>query len=421
MRAEPSILHLDLDAFFAAVEQRDKPSLRGRPVIVGGLGSRGVVSTASYEARLSGARSAMPMAEARRRCPKAAFLSPRFTAYRAASKVVMRTLQDLSPRTEPLSLDEAYVDLVDSGRAPLDRAAVAAIGTELKERIRAETGLVSSVGAGTSKLIAKIASDLRKPDGLVVVPPGDERDLLRPMPVTRIPGVGAATADRLARAGVRTIAELEALSEGELVGLLGAAHGSGLYRLARAQDDRLVVPEREGKSISVEDTFDEDITDPVRLGAITDGMAVRVAERLRETELAARTVTVKVRLFDFATHTRSATLAAATEEPAVVARVARSLLGEVNTSNGVRLLGVGVAGLTVGSQPELWLDELHVPDEPERVDRELSPGQDVSHPTYGPGWVVRVTGDRVVARFETRWTGPGPTRAFRRDDAELAV
>ncbi|MQA05098.1 MAG: DNA polymerase IV [Streptosporangiales bacterium] len=420
VRDQPSIMHLDLDAFFAAVEQRDKPSLRGRPVVVGGLGPRGVVSTASYEARVYGVHSAMSMGEARRRCPQATYLTPRFTAYRAVSDQVMDILRELSPRVEPLSLDEAFVDLADTGRSPLDRNSVVGVGTEVKQRIHVATGLTASVGAGTSKLIAKIASELRKPDGLVVVPPGDERDLLRPMAVTTIPGVGKATAERLAGAGVRTVAEVEGLSERELVGLLGAAHGGGLYRLVRAEDDRLVQPEREGKSISVEDTFDRDVTDPVALQAMSDKMAVRVTERLRESGSAARTITVKVRLFDFTTHTRSWTLPSATDEPAVVVRVARKLLGDVDTSYGLRLLGVGVAGLVMGAQPELWVDGVDLPHpateaEPVR----LHVGHEVVHTTYGPGWLVQVADDRLVVRFETRTTEPGPTRSFRRDDPDL--
>lgn len=425
MRDEPSILHLDLDAFFAAVEQRDKPSLRGRPVVVGGLGPRGVVATASYEARVYGVHSAMSMGEARRRCPHATFLSPRFAAYREASGMAMDLLRRLSPRIEQLSIDEAYVDLADSGRRPLDRAAVVVIGTEVKRHIHDGTGLTASVGAGTSKLIAKIASDLRKPDGLVVVPPGDERDLLRPMPVTRIPGVGKATADRLAGAGVRTIAELERLSAGELTGLLGSAHGGGLYRLARAQDDRFVTPERESKSISVEDTFDSDVTDPVFLRSTSDRMAAKVTDRMVRAGLAARTVTVKVRLFDFSTHTRSSTLPAATDEASVVARIARQLLGDVDTSDGVRLLGVGVAGLVAyGAQPELWLDEAVVADtatEESATAPRLWPGADVEHAEHGRGWVVRADAERVVVRFETRTTGPGRTQTLPRADPALTV
>jgi hypothetical protein len=206
------VLHLDLDAFYAAVEQRDKPSLRGKPVIVGGLGPRGVVSTASYEARAFGVRSAMRMAEARARCPHAAYLYPRFHAYRISSRRVMAVLRELSPLVEPLSLDEAFVDLAASAETDLSVDGVERIGRELKAAVRKVTGgLTGSVGAGTSKFMAKVASDLRKPDGLVVVPPGTERGLLAPMTVSTIPGVGPATADRLRRVGVHTVAELDRL------------------------------------------------------------------------------------------------------------------------------------------------------------------------------------------------------------------
>ena len=198
MRDEPSVLHVDLDAFFAAVEQRDKPSLRGKPVVVGGLGPRGVVSAASYEARRFGIRSAMSTAEARARCPHAAYLAPRFGAYRAASDIVMTTLRELSPLVEPLSLDEAFCDLAGSraGRTSPDGLspdAVRAVSSWLKRAIHARTGLTASVGAAASKLVAKIASDLDKPDGLRVVPPGAEQDLLDPLPVSRLWGVGPVT------------------------------------------------------------------------------------------------------------------------------------------------------------------------------------------------------------------------------------
>src|SRR5215210_3075957 len=257
MRPVASVLHLDLDAFFAAVEQRDKPSLRGKPVVVGGVGGRGVVSTASYEARRYGVRSAMSTREARSRCPHAAFLSGRFHAYREASGIVMALLREVSPLVEPLSLDEAFVDLERADLPDLDVETVRAAAEELRTRVTEATGgLTASVGIGTSKFIAKIASDLDKPDGLVVVPPGTEQDLLRPMHVTVIPGVGPATTERLRRAGIHTVADLETLSLEELVRILGRAHGSGLHALARAQDDRPVVAERETKSISVEGTYD---------------------------------------------------------------------------------------------------------------------------------------------------------------------
>ncbi|MGH8868440.1 MAG: DNA polymerase IV, partial [Actinomycetes bacterium] len=369
MRAEPSVLHVDLDAFFAAVEQRDKPSLRGKPVVVGGTGARGVVATASYEARRFGVGSAMSTAEARARCPRAAFLVPRFTAYKAVSDIVMDTLRETSPLVEPLSLDEAFVDLrpgladsasVDSASvdsAPVGIASaddVRAVGALVRERILARTGLTASVGAGTSKLVAKIASDLDKPDGLRVVPAGGEQAVLDPMPASRLWGVGPVTAGRLARLGVRTVADLRRLSQAELVGLLGQAHGDSLYRLARAEDDRPVVAVHESKSVSVEDTFPTDITDRSRLGALLDGMAGKVASRLAREGLSGRTVTVKVRRYDFVTLSRSATLAGPTDEVRTIARVARRLLGEVDTADGVRLLGVGVSSLATWTQEDLF-------------------------------------------------------------------
>src|SRR4051812_3028124 len=219
----------------------------------------------------------MPTAEARRRCPNAAFLTGRFHAYRDTSRAVMSLLREISPVIEPLSLDEAFVDLAEAGLPDLGVTSVSALGRELKDRVHEVTGgLTGSVGIGSSKLIAKIASDLDKPDGLVVVAPGMEQDLLRPMQVTVIPGVGPATAERLRRVGVHTVEELEQLTEDELVRLLGRSHGSGLYALARADDDRPVVSEREAKSISVEDTYDTDHVDPRLLVALLERQAVKV-------------------------------------------------------------------------------------------------------------------------------------------------
>ncbi|HSV41738.1 MAG TPA: DNA polymerase IV, partial [Nocardioidaceae bacterium] len=343
MRDLPTVLHVDLDAFFAAVEQRDKPSLRGKPVVVGGVGRRGVVATASYEARAYGVRSAMSMSEARSRCPHAAFLTGRFHAYRDTSKEVMTLLRKLSPLVEPLSLDEAFVDLAVSDEVDLSVGGVTAIAHRLKADVHEVTGgLTGSVGVGTSKLIAKIASDLQKPDGLVVVPPGTERDLIGPMQATVIPGVGPATAERLRRAGISTVADLVTVSEDELVRLVGQAHGTSLFRLCRADDDRPVVAEREAKSISIEDTYEVDVADRRLLEGLIDRQAVKVAERLRKARLSGRTITVKVRLHDFTTHTKSATLPAPTDNPRTVMRMVRSLLSDVDIEGGVRLLGVGV-------------------------------------------------------------------------------
>jgi DNA polymerase IV len=426
MRSEASVLHIDLDAFFAAVEQRDKPSLRGKPVVVGGVGGRGVVATASYEARVFGVRSAMSTREARARCPHAAFLTGRFDAYRDTSRAVMEVLRAASPLVEPLSLDEAFVDLAASDLAAHDVASVTGFAEDLRRRVHEVSGgLTASVGIGTSKFIAKVASDLDKPDGLVVVPPGTEQDLLRPMSVTVIPGVGPATAERLRRSGVHTIADLEAVSEEELVRLVGKAHGHGLHRLARALDDRPVEPERETKSVSVEGTYEDDLTDRRLMEGLLTRQAGNVAARLQKHGLSGRTVSIKVRLHDFTTLSRSSTLASPTDNAAVIGRLARSLLTDLDTSGGVRLLGVGVSGLAdwvqddlFGSEPEPVAEEL--PELPVGPRRTWAPGMDVEHAVMGRGWVWGSGKGVVTVRFETAETGPGPVRSYAADDPALA-
>jgi DNA polymerase-4 len=431
------VLHVDLDAFFAAVEQRDKPSLRGRPVVVGGVGGRGVVATASYEARAYGARSAMPTAEARRRCPPGtAFLGGRFAAYRRTSDVVMDLLRELSPLVEPVSLDEAYVDLAAGDGHDLSVAGVTALARRLKERIAGATGGVTgSVGIGTSKLMAKIASDLDKPDGLVIVAPGTELDVLHPLPVTRLGGVGPATAERLHQVGVRTVGDLAARSPTDLVALAGRAHGTALHALARAEDDRPVVAEREAKSVSAEETFERDLTDLAVLGGQIDAMAGRVGGRLRASALTGRTVTVKLRRYDFTTITRSQTLAQPTDDPRQIATVARRLLAEAGTSGGLRLLGVGVSGLSVYAQGDLFAEdddggeeaapeqaEAPVPPPVESARRTAGwwPGQDVRHEELGAGWVWGRGLGRVTVRFEGPRTPPGPVRTLAADDPALS-
>ncbi|HET7430541.1 MAG TPA: DNA polymerase IV [Nocardioides sp.] len=429
MRPVASVMHLDLDAFFASVEQRDKPSLRGKPVVVGGVGGRGVVSTASYEARTYGVRSAMSTREARSRCPHAAFLSPRFHAYRDSSIKVMEVLRDVSPLVEPLSLDEAFVDLAASSLTAYDDADVRALAEEVRARVREVTGgLTASVGIGTSKFIAKVASDLEKPDGLVVVSAGTERDLLRPMHVSVIPGVGPATAERLRRAGITHVADLEDVSEDELVRILGKAHGHGLHQLARAQDDRPVVPERETKSVSVEGTYDTDLTDRRLMEGLVSRQAGNVAERLRKNGLSGRTVTLKVRLHDFTTLSRSTTLPAPTDAGPTIARLARGLLGELDLTGGVRLLGVGVSGLADWIQDDLFGEQEEDP-EPEPVvelpdpvrERAWVPGMDVVHEEHGRGWVWGSGRGIVTVRFETADTPPGPVRSLPADDPALTA
>jgi DNA polymerase-4 len=417
--------HVDVDAFFAAVEQRDKPSLRGRPVVVGGVGPRGVVATASYEARVFGVHSAMPMAEARRRCPQAAVLAGRFEVYRADSAKVMAVLGQHAGRVEPVSLDEAYVTLPDDG---LDGVVEA-----MREQVRIETALTASVGVGSSKLVAKIASDLAKPDGVLVVPAHEEQAFLDPLLVRRIPGVGPASEARLARLGIATVAALRTLSAAEVVGLLGEAHGTQLWNLAHGVDPRPVTEEHEVKSVSVEETFDDDLTDPVRVEAVLDRMAGAVARRLRGARTSGRTVTIKARYPDFTTLTRSATHPGPTDDPRVLARTATLLLQEVDLHRGVRLLGVGVSGLTPWVQEDLFEagsaqaaapeagPEPDRPSDPAPAPRRprWRPGQDVVHDRHGPGWVWGSGLGRVTVRFETRTTPPGPVVTL--DEADPAL
>lgn len=429
MRPTASILHIDLDAFFASVEQRDKPSLRGKPVIVGGLGGRGVVSTASYEARTFGARSAMSMAEARRRAPNAAFLAGRFQAYRESSQAVMAYLHELSPLVEPLSLDEAFVDLAAGGIECDDVEQLARLADEVRDEVRRRTdGLASSVGVASSKFMAKLASERAKPAGSVVIEPGSEVDVITPLSVRVIPGVGPATVERLHRLGIHSVSDLQKASERELSRELGQAAGHALHELAFARDGRAVSVGREAKSISVEDTFEVDVTDLAELKSRIDRDAAIVADRLRRSQLFARTITLKLRLADFTTYTRSRTLLGATDDPTRIAVVARSLLDEAGLPGGVRLLGVGLANFTDAAQEQLFddesgpvLEEVKVPLEVPRR-REFTTwtaGMDVTHDEHGRGWVWGSGLGRVTVRFESRFTDPGPVRTFDASDPAL--
>ena len=431
MRQTASILHLDLDAFFASVEQRDKPSLRGKPVIVGGLGGRGVVSTASYEARVFGVGSAMPMHEARRLCPRAAFLSGRFGAYREASRVVMAILAELSPLVEPLSLDEAYVDLATGDLDVSDSAALLGVAAEVRARVTRATGLTASVGLGSSKFMAKLASELAKPDGVYLVEPGTEVERIAPLAVRAIPGVGPVTAEKLDRLGIQTVADLRRASANELRREVGQAWATELARLSVADDDRPVSPEREVKSISVEDTFDADIADMGVLEAKVSRDAAVVAGRLNKAGLFARTVTVKIKLGDFTTHTRSRTLLGAVDAADVIAESARQLLrgASAQVAQGVRLIGVGVSGFTAAAQEALFEVASSSPDELQidtmaptvrHASQGYQPGEDVAHDTWGAGWVWGSGHGWVTVRFETALSEkPGPVRAFRLDDPAL--
>ncbi len=432
-----------MDAFYAAVEQAAKPSLRGKPVVVGGLGPRGVVSTASYEARIYGVHSAMPMAQARRLCPNAAYLTPRFTLYRQVSDVVMEILGRHSPLVEPLSLDEAFVDLEagDMLEAAETRAA-REVGARLRVMIREATGLSGSVGLAGSKMLAKIASEEAKPDGLYLIEPGAERELLAPMPVRTLPGVGPATAEVLRRAGLTTVGDAAEAGEAELLRLLGKAHGASLYAMANGWDDRPVIAERDAKSVSVEDTFDVDLTERTLVQAHVARLAGRCVERLQAAGRSGRTVVIKVRSYDFSTLTRSETLRGPTDDPSVVREAAARLIDTVDTTAGVRLLGVGVTGLADFTQEDLFAQaaaaaeaagpaegEPHAvgaapaPSEEEDAkplaDRRWLPGRDVWHAEHGFGWVQGSGVGRVTVRFETPDSAPGRVRTYPVDDPGL--
>lgn len=435
-----------MDAFYAAVEQASKPSLRGKPVVVGGLGPRGVVATASYEARIFGVHSAMPMGQARRLCPNAAYLAPRFSLYRDVSEAVMEILGGLSPLVEPLSLDEAFVDL-EAGEALTEGSAspaVRAVGERLRQTISEMTGLSGSVGLAGSKMLAQIGSEQAKPDGLVVIEPGTERELLGPMPVRTLPGVGPATAEVLRRAGITTVGDTAEAGEAELLRLLGRAHGTSLYAMANGWDDRPVIAERDAKSVSVEDTFDVDLTDRALVQAHLARLAERCAERLRAAGRSGRTVVIKVRSYDFSTLTRSETLRGPTDDTGVVREAAARLLDTVDTTAGVRLLGVGVSGLADFTQEDLFAQAqadadaaaaaeaatagrpgeaqgpTAVPEEPEvPADRRWVPGRDVTHADRGHGWVQGSGLGRVTVRFEDPGSAPGRVRTYSVDDPAL--
>lgn len=339
-----TILHVDMDAFYASVEQRDRPELRGQAVIVGGIGARGVVSAASYEARPYGVHSAMPMATARRLCPQGVVLPVRMKHYAQVSRQIREILLSFTPLVEPLSLDEAFLDVHGCeglfGPGP-------AIARQIKERIKAETGLTASVGVAPNKFLAKLASDLRKPDGLVVVPADGVAEFLAPLPVGSIWGVGAKAEKRLHALGVRTVGQLAALPEQVLSDHFGAL-GRHVWQLARGEDERPVVPDREAKSISTETTFSADVGDRDALRVCLLDLTDHLASRLRHAELRARTVEVKIRSSDFRTRHRAQALEQPTNVTELLWQAAQQVFDRGLTGDlmPVRLLGVGAARLT---------------------------------------------------------------------------
>jgi DNA polymerase IV len=338
-----TILHLDLDAFYASVEQLDDPSLRGRPVVVGGTSGRGVVCAASYEARRFGIRSAMPTARARRLCPEAVFIHPRFDRYGELSDRIFDIYRRYTPLVEPLSLDEAFLDVTQSRALHGDGPAIA---RAIRAAVRSESGLTVSAGVAEVKMVAKIATDLGKPDGLTVVPEGGVEAFLSPLPVGRLWGVGQVTEVALRRLGVATIGDLARLPEGALGAHHRGERAHGLRELARGHDQRDVVPDEGAKSVGGEETFESDVVGEAALSRCLLMQASRVGRRLRAHGLRGRVVTLKVKYADFVSVTRRVTLPRPTDDDAVIYEAARAQLARIDPARAVRLAGVTVSGFS---------------------------------------------------------------------------
>ena len=336
------IIHVDMDAFYASVEQRDDPELRGKPVAVGGQ-HRGVVMAASYEARRFGVRSAMPSVTAKRRCPEIIFVRSRFDVYRAVSQQIRAIFLDYTDLVEPLSLDEAYLDV---SRDRLGLGTARAIAEDIRRRIREETGLTASAGVSYCKFIAKLASDHRKPDGLTVITPDRGADFVASLPVARFHGVGPVTAQKMERLGILTGADLRAWSLSALQAHFGSSAG-WYWRIARGIDEREVKPDRPYKSVSAERTFDEDLRDPELLAGELERIAGYAWARVERAEVAGRTVTLKVKFGDFTIITRSKSFALGVPDQQSFAAAGQALLAALHPlPKGIRLLGLGLHNLT---------------------------------------------------------------------------
>jgi DNA polymerase IV len=336
------ILHVDMDAFFASVEVRSRPELKGLAVIVGGTGGRGVVSSASYEARAFGVRSAMPSGRARALCPQGIFLSPNFEAYTEASRAVMAIFRDVTPLVEQLSVDEAFLDVSGARRL---LGSPAAIGAALRERVARELQLPCSVGVAPTKYLAKLGSARAKPDGMLVIPVDRVLEFLHPLPVSVLWGVGERSADQLHRFGLRTVGDVARAQIGLLRSAVGEAGAAHLHALANGHDDRAVTTTREEKSIGSETTFDTDIDDAERLRRTLLSLSGQVGARLRAAGQAGRTVAIKVRFADFRTINRSRTLPGATDVAQEIFQTAWTLFRSIGSSERIRLVGVRVEGL----------------------------------------------------------------------------
>ncbi|WP_037367315.1 DNA polymerase IV [Amycolatopsis orientalis] len=425
------VVHLDLDAFYASAEQLTRPTLRGRAVVVGGTGHRGVVAGASYESREYGVRSAMPMSQARRLLPAGGVvLPPRFRLYEILSKQVFDVVSEVAPVLERISLDEAFAEPPALAGASVEQ--VTEWAEKLRARIREETGLTASIGAGTGKQVAKIGSDRAKPDGLLVVLPGTEREFLAPLPVRALWGIGPVAEAKLRTIGVLTLGELAALPEPDAVSTLGGVVGRDLRRLASGFDDRPVAERGEAKQVSAETTFDVDVVDLGRLRAEVRKIAAGAHARLVKAGRVARTVVIKLRHTDMSTVTRSETTASPTDDLEQLAATAERLLLDPQEFGGVRLAGVAFSGLSVPHQDALFSLTVPAATDAPVVTSAPSPGgsapvsssgwrpgDDVVHAEFGTGWVQGAGHGRVTVRFETRSSGPGVARTFDQTDPAL--
>jgi len=379
-----AILHVDMDAFYASVEERDRPELRGKPLIVGGSGGRGVVAAASYAVRRFGVHSAMPMREALRRCPEAIVVHPRMARYQEISQQVFAIFHEFTPLVEGLSLDEAFLDVTASQQL---LGAPEVIGAEIRRRIAKQTGLTASVGLAPNKLLAKIASDLNKPDGMCRIDAGNLREILDPLPIHKLFGVGRKTLPTVLEAGIRTFGDARAATDEVLWRAFGK-HGKAMRDRAGGLDDRPVEPDREEKSISAEETYDTDIRAASELQAQLVHLADRTASRLRAQKLLAGRVSVKIRRADFTTYTRQRSLEPPTQDTAIVSAAAQALLGAWLASQpraAVRLLGVGVSDLQSLRQSDLFSDPL--PDAGSRLDSAV----DGIRGRFGEGLLTRAS------------------------------
>lgn len=418
-----------MDAFFASVEQLTRPTLRGRPVLVGGLGGRGVVAGASYESRVFGAKSAMPMHQARRLIgATAVVLPPRGIVYGVASRRVLDTVRQAVPVLEQLSFDEAFGEPAELVGATAED--VEAFCASLRAKIREVTGLVASVGAGSGKQIAKIASGLAKPDGILVVRRAEERVLLNGLPVRRLWGIGPVAEEKLHRLGIETIGALAALSDAEAANILGGTVGPALHLLAQGVDDRPVAENGPAKQISAESTFAEDLTTLDQLREAATSIGDHAHTRLEKDGRGARTVVVKLKKSDMSILTRSATLPYATTDAATLIAMARRLLLDPLEIGPIRLVGVGFSGLSEVRQESLFPDLELMAEEvsdaglPQPMsDADMAPawriGDDVVHIEYGHGWIQGAGHGVMTVRFETRGTGPGFVRTFGDDTPDV--